>query len=264
MSSPPPQFITVGSGAAERRIATIVEPATRADGMGVMWLPGFRSEMTSTKVTALAEFARAHGLACTRLDYSAHGRSPGQIEDGTIGRWLEEVEAVFTRLTHGPQVIVGSSMGGYLALLLLRRLIADAPDHAARIRGLMLIAPAWDMTERLMWGEMTFAQRREVMDKGIWYEPSAYSEQGYPITRRLIEEGRDHLIGDSGLAVGAPVHILQGMQDPDVPWQGSVRLVDLIDGGHVRLSLVKDGDHRLSRPEDIALLLATVEGMAGR
>ena len=147
-------------------------------------------------------------------------------------------------------------MGGWISLLLARD-----QQLEGRLAGMVLIAPAWDMTERLMWCEMTFAQRREVMDKGVWHEPSEYSEQGYPITRRLIEDGRDHVIGGKSLAIGAPVHILQGMRDPDVPWQGSLELVDILAGSDVRLTLVKDGDHRLSRPEDIALLLSTVEAM---
>lgn len=239
-----------------RQIATLSE---RGRTPTVVWLQGFMSDMVSTKASALAEWARGREQSLLRLDYSGHGRSSGRIEEGCIGMWLADAREAILRLTSGPIVLIGSSMGGWISLLLARD-----RQFEGRLAGMVLIAPAWDMTERLMWGEMSFAQRREVMETGIWYEPSAYSEQGYPITRRLIEEGRNHLIGETGLAVGAPVHILQGMQDPDVPWQGSARLVDLIDGGDVRLTLVKDGDHRLSRPEDIALLLATVEGMVGR
>ncbi len=214
------------------------------------------SDMASTKATALAEWAKGKGQSLLRLDYSGHGRSSGRIEEGCIGLWLADAREAILRLTEGPLVLVGSSMGGWISLLLARD-----QQLESRLAGVVLIAPAWDMTERLMWCEMTFDQRREVMDKGVWYEPSAYSEQGYPITRRLIEEGRDHLIGGRSLAIGAPVHILQGMRDPDVPWQGSLELVDILAGEDVRLTLVKDGDHRLSRPEDIVLLLSTIEAM---
>lgn len=239
-----------------RRIAYL-----KCEGAGptIVWLQGFLSDMASTKATALAEWARNAGRPLLRLDYSGHGRSSGKAEEGSIGLWLADAREAVARLTSGQVILVGSSMGGWISLLLARD-----KQLEGRLAGMVLIAPAWDMTERLMWGEMTFEQRREVMDKGIWHEPSEYSASGYPITRHLIVEGRDHLIGERGLAVGAPVHILQGMQDPDVPWQGSARLVDLIEGGNVRLTLVKDGDHRLSRPEDIALLLATIEGMVGR
>ena len=236
-----------------RRIAYL-----KRDGAGptVVWLQGFLSDMASTKATALADWARNAGRSLLRLDYSGHGRSSGKVEEGCIGLWLADAREAVARLTDGPVILVGSSMGGWISLLLAKdRQLQD------RLAGVVLIAPAWDMTERLIWGEMSFAQRREVMDKGIWYEPSQYSEQGYPITRRLIEEGRDHLIGKGPLAVGAPVHILQGMKDPDVPWQGSVQLVDVLAGGDVRLTLVKDGDHRLSRPAEIGLLLGTVEEM---
>lgn len=257
MTDEQPQFLELDDAVHGRRRIAYLKQA--GNGPTVVWLQGFLSDMASTKATALAAWAEAKGQSLLRLDYSGHGRSTGQVEEGCIGQWLADARETIRRLTKGPVVLVGSSMGGWISLLLPRELQLEG-----RLAGLVLIAPAWDMTERLMWCEMTFEQRREVMDKGVWYEPSQYSEQGYPITRRLIEDGRDHLIGETGLAVGAPVHILQGMQDPDVPWQGSVRLVDLIDGGDVRLTLVKDGDHRLSREEDIALLLATIESMVGR
>lgn len=238
-----------------RRIAYL-----KRDGRGptIVWLQGFMSDMASTKATALAEWAKSTGRSLLRLDYSGHGRSSGRVEDGCIGLWLADAREAVLRLTKGPVLLVGSSMGGWISLLLAKELQLED-----RLAGMVLIAPAWDMTERLMWGEMTFEQRREVMDKGVWHEPSEYSEQGYPITRRLIEDGRDHLIGGKPLAIGGPIHILQGMRDPDVPWQGSLELVDLLAGGDVRLTLVKDGDHRLSREEDIALLLGTVGGVLG-
>ncbi|MEZ5925968.1 MAG: alpha/beta hydrolase [Hyphomicrobiaceae bacterium] len=239
-----------------RRIATLKQAGR---GPTVVWLQGFMSDMASTKASALAEWAGRTGQGLLRLDYSGHGRSSGRIEEGCIGLWLEDARQAVARLTEGPLLLVGSSMGGWIGLLLARELQLED-----RLAGLVLIAPAWDMTERLMWDEMSADQRREVIDKGIWYEPSVYSDQGYPITRRLIEEGRDHAIGGTGLRLEAPVHILQGMRDADVPWRGSLALVDLLSGGDVRLTLVKDGDHRLSRPEDIALLLSVIKGIGGR
>jgi pimeloyl-ACP methyl ester carboxylesterase len=258
-----PQFLDIGHGADCRRIAVILSPG-RGGGKarpGVLWLPGFKSEMTSTKASALAAWAAERGLALTRLDYSGHGRSPGRLEDGTIGRWLEEVRRVFVTATHGPQVVVGSSMGGYLALLLLRELMASAPGEAARLKGLVLIAPAWDMTERLMWPRFSDAARRDILEKGVYLRPSRYGDGPYPITRGLIEEGRRHLIGAAPFDPGRPVHILHGLQDPDVPWEHTLDLEAHLDGGHVRVTAVPDGDHRLSRPEDIALLLEAVGGM---
>jgi pimeloyl-ACP methyl ester carboxylesterase len=263
MTPAQPEFIDVGHGADCRRIACLVTPGRPGAGAGVMWLPGFKSEMTSLKATAIAEWAEAEGRACTRLDYSGHGQSAGRVEDGTIGRWLDEVETVFRQLTQGPQVVVGSSMGGYLALLLLRRLMATAPAEAERVRGLVLVAPAWDMTDRLMPPRMTEAARRAIETEGVWYRPSRYGDGPYPITRRLLEEGRDHLIGAAPFDPGRPVHVLHGLQDPDVPWEHTLDLVAHLDGDWVRVEAVPDGDHRLSRPEDLQLLLATVGNAAG-
>jgi pimeloyl-ACP methyl ester carboxylesterase len=259
MMSGEPRFIDVGHAADCRRIATIVEPGRPGSGPGVMWLPGFKSEMTSTKASALAGWAAARGVAMTRLDYPGHGQSPGRVEDGTIGRWLEEVRTVFSRLTHGPQVVVGSSMGGYLALLLLRGLMREAPDEAERIRALVLIAPAWDMTERLMRPRLSEAARRDLAEKGVWLRPSRYGDGPYPITRQLIEEGNRHQISAEPFDPGRPIFILHGLQDPDVPWEHTLDLVAHLDGDRTEVTAVRDGDHRLSRPEDLELLLRTVE-----
>lgn len=258
MAPPEPQFIEVGHGADCRRIAIIVENRGETRGPGIIWLPGFKSEMTSTKVSALAEWAERRAVSMTRLDYSGHGQSPGRVEDSTIGRWLEEVRAVFVSLTHGPQIVVGSSMGGYLALLLLRQLLAEAPREAERIRALVLIAPAWDMTERIS-SRLSDSAKREIAENGVWYRPSRYGDGPYPITRQLLEEGKQHLIGSAPLNPGRPVHILHGLQDPDVPWEHTLDLVAHLDGDWTRVIAVPDGDHRLSRAEDLALLLRTVE-----
>jgi pimeloyl-ACP methyl ester carboxylesterase len=257
-----PQFLDVGHdgalGAARRRIAYLQQPG-RGDGAGLIWLQGFKSDMVSTKAAALAEWAAVRGVALTRFDYSGHGQSGGRFEDGTLGRWIEEARAVFEQLTNGPQVIVGSSMGGAIALCLLRRLMAEHPAGAARIKALVLIAPAWDMTEELMWKSFPEPVRRAVIEKGVWLRPSQYGDP-YPITRGLIEDGRRQLIGGGRWDPGRPVVIIHGRLDPDVPYTHSEALMTRLTGGWSRLVEVPDGEHRLSRPEDIALLLRLIEG----
>jgi pimeloyl-ACP methyl ester carboxylesterase len=264
MADTQPQFLDVGTGDERRRIAYLREPAAGggAGQPGLVWLCGLKSEMTSTKASAVADWARAQGLACTRFDYSGHGQSTGSFEAGTVSRWLEETRAVFSGLTEGPQVLVGSSMGGYMALLLLRALLAEAPTQAARIAALVLIAPAWDMTE-LMWQSFSSSARKDIEEKGVYLRPSAYDDGPYPITRAFIEDGRRHLIGAAPFDPGRPVHILHGLQDPDVPWEHTLDLVAHLAGDWTRVSAVPEGEHRLSRPEDIALLLDVVGGLVG-
>ncbi len=228
---------------------------------GVFWLGGFKSDMKGTKAAALDRWAAAEGRACVRFDYSGHGESGGAFTDGTIGRWLAESLAVNRQFMTGPQVLVGSSMGGWLALLLaraLRGLEGAAPQNTA-LAGMVLIAPAVDFTEELMWKRFPDAIRQEIETTGRWLRPSEYSEEPYPITRRLIEEGREHLLLGGMIETGCPVHILQGVQDPDVPWRHAQELVSRLAQDDVVLTLVKDGDHRLSRPEDIERLIAAVK-----
>jgi pimeloyl-ACP methyl ester carboxylesterase len=261
MGESQPQFLDVGAGTESRRIACLVHRAGCGAGKGgVVWLGGFKSEMTATKATALAAWAAEQKVDCLRFDYSGHGQSGGRFEDGTLSRWLEEARAAFTRLTEGPQVLVGSSMGGHISLLLLRALMAEAPQEEKRIKGLVLIAPAWDMTE-LMWANLPASARRDIEEKGVYLRPSRYGDGPYPITRRLIEDGRRHLIGNAPFDPGRPVHILHGLQDPDVPWEHTLDLVAHLSGDWTRVAAVPDGEHRLSRPEDIALLLEIVGGL---
>jgi pimeloyl-ACP methyl ester carboxylesterase len=257
-----PQWLDVGEGAARRRIAYLRQKPQCCEP-GVLWLNGFHSVMTGTKASALAEWAGQKGRGCLRFDYSGHGQSEGRLVDGTIGRWLEEARAVFCRLSRGRQVVVGSSMGGYIALLLLKELIADAPQQAARIAGLVLIAPAWNMSE-MLWKGLSPSARRQIEDEGVYLRPSRYGDGPYPITRALIEEGRRHLIGTEPFDPGMPVHILHGGKDEDVPYEHTLDLLRLLS--HVRVAAVADGDHRLSRPQDLALLLSIVGGFdaAGR
>ncbi|MDB5509624.1 MAG: Alpha/beta hydrolase family protein [Hyphomicrobiales bacterium] len=230
------------------------------DRPGIVWLGGFKSDMLSTKAERLDDMAAAQGRASLRFDYSGHGESGGRFEDGTISLWLEESLAMIRGLTEGPQILVGSSMGGWIALLVARALGPE--DAARRLAGLVLIAPAVDFTEALIWARMSPDIRRQVEQNGVWMRESAYAPDPYPITRALIEDGRRHLLLGDTIEAHACVHILQGMQDPDVPWAHAMTLVEHLAGDCVTLSLIKDGDHRLSREEDIASLLAAVDGLA--
>jgi pimeloyl-ACP methyl ester carboxylesterase len=236
---------------------TIAVRAREGKGPGLFWLGGFKSDMKGTKAAALDQWAASEGRACLRFDYSGHGESGGDFLDGTIGRWLAETTAVYRQFAQGPQVVIGSSMGGWLALLLaarLRELKGSAP-----LAGMVLIAPAVDFTEELMWKRFPAAIKREIEQNGVWLRPSEYSEASYPITRRLIEEGREHLLLGGLIETGCPVHILQGAKDADVPWQHALELVARFARDDVVLTLIKDGDHRLSRPEDIERLIAAVK-----
>ena len=247
------KFLDVGDGGARRRIAI----RKREGGSpGLFWLGGFKSDMKGTKAAALDQWAAAQGRACTRFDYSGHGESGGDFTKGTIGRWLEESVSVFAAETTGPQVVIGSSMGGWLALLLLLELKRNAA--AAPVAGLVLIAPAVDFTEELMWKKFSPKIKREIEQKGFWQRPSQYSEEPYPITKTLIEEGRTHLLLGGLIETGCPVRILQGVNDEDVPWQHAVELTTRLAHDDVVLTLVKDGDHRLSRPEDVERLIAAL------
>jgi pimeloyl-ACP methyl ester carboxylesterase len=258
-SAPPdqePAFIEVGKAGDRRRIAV---RARTGGGPGLLWLGGFHSDMKGTKAIALDAWAAEQGRACVRFDYSGHGESGGAFIDGTIGRWLEESVAVFGQFCAGPQVVIGSSMGGWMALLLAREIARNSASRAS-LAGLVLIAPAPDFTEELMWKGLSDEARRDIETKGVWLRPSEYGEP-YPITRALIEEGRNHLLLGSAIAVGCPVRILQGAQDPDVPWRHAFALADRLPSDDVVLTMIQDGDHRLSRPQDIARIIAAVTEM---
>lgn len=245
--------LMVGSS-AKREIAVRERKGTTP---GLFWLGGFKSDMKGTKAEALDRWAESGGRACLRFDYSGHGESGGSFTEGTISRWLEESLAVYRSFAQGPQLVIGSSMGGWLALLLAKALTGF--KDTARIVGMVLIAPAVDFTEELMWNQFSDAIRQEIKAKGSWLRPSAYGDEPYPITRDLIEDGRKHLLLGGLIETGCPVHILQGVQDPDVPWRHAVELVSRFSCDDVVLTLIKDGDHRLSRPEDIDRLIAAVK-----
>jgi esterase/lipase len=250
-------ILKLGTSSGERLIAV-----RRDEGAapGVFWMGGFKSDMKGTKAEALAQWARENGRSCLRFDYSGHGESSGDFTAGTISGWLEDSLAVFDSQARGPQVVVGSSMGGWLALLLvreLRRRKAEGAAPAATVAGLVLIAPAVDFTEVLMWQRFPATIRQEIETNGVWHRPSDYGEP-YPITRGLIDDGRKHLLLGGMIETGCPVRILQGVQDPDVPWNHAVALTSRLAQDDVVLTLVKDGDHRLSRPEDLERLMRAV------
>ncbi|MBX9844790.1 MAG: alpha/beta hydrolase [Xanthobacteraceae bacterium] len=259
MSEPSLTSVTVGAGAAARRIAVRLREGAAP---GVFWLGGFKSDMLGTKAAALDAWAAKAGRACTRFDYSGHGESGGAFTDGTIGRWLEESVAVFERFASGPQVLVGSSMGGWIALLLARELRRRAAA-GSKLAGMVLIAPAADFTEELMWKRFSPEEKRQIETTGSWQRPSDYSAEPYVITRGLIEDGRKHLLLGGLIETGCPVRILQGVQDPDVPWQHAMELSSRLARDDVVMTLVKDGDHRLSRPEDIERLIVAVQELSG-
>lgn len=254
-----PQFLDFGEGVRRRRLAYRLADAEGGD-IGLVWLPGFLSDMASTKALALAAWAHDRGLPMLRFDYSGHGLSEGDLLEASIGDWLEEASAMFRLLlAQTPRaILIGSSMGGWIALLLARKLAQEGALR--RLAGLVLIAPAWDMTEQLIWGQMTEDAKATLARDGVFYEPSLYGDP-YPITKRLIEEGREHLIGAGPLALDLPVRILQGMRDPDVPWRHALGLVERLSSDDVELTLIKDGDHRLSREQDLRRLEQTVAAL---
>ncbi len=220
---------------------------------GVMWLGGYHSDMDGNKAQAVAAWAGRSGRACLRFDYYGHGRSSGDFRLGTISRWRDDALAVLDTVAQGPQILVGSSMGGWISLLLARA-------RPERIAGLLLIAPAADFTEVLIWQRLPEAAQRQVLEEGSWLRPSDHGDEPYPVTRKLIEDGRSNLVLNLKTAPGVPVRILHGMADQDVPWQHALTTVEAIEGD-VSLTLVKHGDHRLSRPADLVLIERTLDGL---
>ncbi len=239
--------------------ATIAVRHAAGGSPGLVWLGGYRSDMEGTKAQALSAWAAARGLACTRHDYSGHGESGGAFMDGTISRWLAESLAVFDRFTTGPQILVGSSMGGWIALRMVQELARRG--EAERVAGLLLIAPAPDFTIELMEPELTESQKSDLAEKGFIAVPSDYSDDPYIYTRALFEDGRLNRVLDGVIDTHCPVHILQGMADPDVPYTHAERLLEHLPADDVTLTLVRDGDHRLSRPQDLDLMTRAIAGL---
>lgn len=223
-------------------------------GPGIVFLGGFRSDMEGTKALFLRAHAQRQGRAFLRFDYSGHGASSGVFEEGCIGDWFADAMAVISAVTRGPQVLVGSSMGGWISLLVARAM-------AARVAGLVTIAAAPDFTEDGMWAGFDADQRAALMAQGRVELPSDYSDAPYVITKRLIEDGRDHLVLRSPLALPFPVRMLQGTADADVPMAWALRLLDHAQGDDIRLTLVKGADHRFSDDACLALMAQAVDAV---
>jgi pimeloyl-ACP methyl ester carboxylesterase len=230
---------------------------TPGSAPGIVFLGGFMSDMTGTKALSLEGLARQRGQAFLRFDYQGHGASSGRFEDGTIGSWTADAVAALDQLTDGPQVLAGSSMGGWIMLL-------AALARPQRVAGLLGIAAAPDFTEDLMWNAYPPEVRETLRREGVYRELSDYGDGPYTITMRLIDEGRGHLLLRAPIPIARPVRLIHGMADPDVPWQTSVRLAEQLQSADVELALVKSGGHRLSEPEDLDRLCKTLEDLIDR
>lgn len=223
-------------------------------GPTIVFLPGFKSDMAGSKAVHLRDWAAARGRAMLRLDYAGHGASGGVFEDGTIGGWTADARAVIAARTQGPLLLVGSSMGGWIALLLARAL-------PGRVAALVGIAAAPDFTETLLWDGLSETERAVLARDGYVERPSIYGEKPYRFTRALIEDGRAQRLLDRPIAVTCPVRLLQGQRDPDVPWPTALRIAEQLASEDVEVTLIKDGDHRLSRKQDLDLLVRTVTAL---
>jgi pimeloyl-ACP methyl ester carboxylesterase len=251
MTTTPPDFLDHDGVPLAYRRSSASPAHADPHHASVVWLGGFHSDMLGEKATLLHHAVHATGRGFVRFDYMGHGESGGSFADGTIGRWRSDALAVIDKLTTGPLVLVGSSMGGWMSLLC-------ALARPERVKALVLLAPAPDFTDKLMWAGFDDSQKRQIMEQGHWTRPSPYDPAGYPITKMLIEEGRDWNILDSEIPLDIPVRILHGGLDTDVPWTHSLDLADKLKSSDVVWTLIKDGDHRLSRPQDIARMIATV------
>lgn len=258
MNTTPPKIIEIGSGAQARAIAV---RDRKGNTPGFVWLGGYRSDMSGTKAEALDQWCANSGLAFCRHDYSGHGESGGTFRDGTISRWLEESLGVFDRFTSGPQVLVGSSMGAWIALRMAQEL--KRRGDTRRLHAMLLIAPAPDFTRELIERQLTPEQKASLEENGYLEEPSAYSDEPNLYTKALFDDGAKNLVMTGLIETGCPVHILQGLRDPDVPWQHAMKLSEFLPNENVTMTLVKDGDHRLSRESDIALILQCAGLLAG-
>lgn len=254
-------FIEVGKDAARRRIAMRILRAQKpSERPALVWLGGYRSDMTGTKAVAVEHLARDRATDCIRFDYSGHGVSGGAFRDGTISRWLEESLAVVEHAAPKQRLIlIGSSMGGWIALRLIQELRLRGMGE--RIAGLVLIAPAPDFTAELIEPNLTETEQRSLEERGYFEEPSEYSPEPNIYTRALIEDGRDNRVLVGTITTGCPVHILQGMRDPDVPYTHALKLMEHLPADDVVMTLIRDGDHRLSREEDIAKMKQAIGNM---
>jgi pimeloyl-ACP methyl ester carboxylesterase len=243
------------------RIAFANEGPMQSDRCGILWLGGFKSQMTGEKASRLAQWAQANSRNQVRFDYSGHGQSSGEFTEGTITSWLDQSVEMFRQHAKGPRILVGSSMGGWIALLAAQKLAANFPEDAKRIRGLVLLAPAVDMTATLIPQGLTAQERARLARDGIAERPSAYGDGPYQITRRLLADGDRHLLFGKPFVVDYPVRILHGDQDPDVPWKHGHRVFEMLEGQDITFTLIKGGDHRLSDAGSLDLLENAVSGL---
>lgn len=262
-----PEFLDVGEGDTLRSIAIRHRPATRnSREPTLVWLSGYRSDMQGSKAVAADELAEKLGIACIRFDYSGHGESGGAFAQGTISRWLEEALAVIDHIGPEELVLIGSSMGGWIALRLaeeIRKRGKDPERKAPSLKGMVLIAPAPDFTSELIEPQLTDEQRRSLAERGYFDEPSEYSPEPNIFTRALIEDGRENRVLRGIIETGCPVHILQGMRDPDVPFAHALKLLDHLPADDTVLTLIRDGDHRLSRPQDLDRMVSAIAELVG-
>ena len=245
-----PKILKVGTGTETREIAALAREGGKP---GRVWLGGYRSDMAGTKAEAFDRWCGEQGLAFTRHDYSGHGQSGGQFRDGTISRWLEESLAVFEEYTWGKQILIGSSMGGWIALRMAQEL--QKQGKGDRLHALLLIAPAPDFTQELFLPRLTDEQKKALERDGYLEEPSEYSDEPNLYTLALVQDGKKNAVLGGIIDPGCPVHIIQGMKDPDVPHEHAARLANHLPMSDVAMTYVKDGDHRLSRPQDIEMML---------
>lgn len=253
------QTITVGEADLARDIAMILRPSTMTGLPACVWLGGYRSDMTGTKALEMEALATSLGAASIRFDYSGHGISGGAFRDGTISRWLEEALAVLDHAKPDRVVLVGSSMGGWIALRLIQQL--RKRKTGPEVAGLVLVAPAPDFTSELIEPQLSEHERKQLAEKGYFEEVSAYSPEPNIFTHALIEDGRANRILTGLIETGCPVHILQGMTDPDVPYAHALKLIEHLPADDVVLTLVRDGDHRLSRPQDIERMKSAIKAL---
>ncbi len=235
--------------------ATIAYHHNSGTTPGVIFCGGFKSDMTGIKATMLEAFCQARNQQFTRFDYQGHGTSSGAFDEGTIGLWRDDALTVFEGVTEGPQIVVGSSMGAWIALLL-------AQQRRSRIAGLLLLAPAADFTTELLWKNLTPDAREQIKRDGVWMRPSIYDDGPYPITRNLIEESRAHLVLGNPIPFDGPVRILLGLQDDVIPVDHILRTTDALTSDDVEITLIKNGDHRLSTPDDLDKIRAAVDALS--
>lgn len=255
------EHISVGEGRETRKIAVCHRAGDVQDtgASGFVWLGGYRSDMEGSKAIAIDDHAAKLGLSCTRHDYSGHGQSGGAFIDGTISRWLAESIAVFLKFTEGPQILVGSSMGAWIALRMVQEL--QKLGEGARVHGLLLLAPAPDFTKELYEPKLTDDEKAALESQGYFEVPTPYGPDPNVFTKNLFDDGAQNLVMKGILQLGAQVHIIQGMDDPDVPWEHAMRLMEHLPADDVTMTLIRDGDHRLSRDKDIAKILQSLDGM---